>query len=177
MNAFEPLQPHEVPPEPAAAPLPGPPGLPPKNPKLAAFLSIFPGLGHVYNGLYLRGIVFFLLFVSLITITARDHPFAGFGIAFVWLFDLLDAYRQATLINYGYAMDLGLLDRPRAPFARQGGIVAGVLLVLIGLFSLADRYLAINLDWIFDLWPVALILAGAWLIVGAIRDRRRAQGT
>ena len=30
----------------------------------------------------------------------------------VWFFNVLDAYRQAVLINYGYSQDLGLLDRP-----------------------------------------------------------------
>ena len=34
----------------------------PKRPLLAAFFAFFPGLGHVYNGLYQRAITFFALF-------------------------------------------------------------------------------------------------------------------
>jgi hypothetical protein len=151
-----------------------PPFLLRKNPGLAALLSLVPGMGNIYNGLYLRGITFFLVITSLIAITVRDHPLFGMAIAFFWIFNVLDAYRQATLINYGYAQDLGLLDMPQHPRAGQGGLTAGILLTLIGLFAVCDRYFDIRLDWLFDLWPFALVVGGAWLIWGAIRDRRRA---
>jgi hypothetical protein len=151
-----------------------------KNPALAALLSLFPGMGNVYNGLYVRGITFFLVIASLIGIIDRGHsrgePIFAFAIAFFWLFNVIDAYRQATLINYGYAQDLGLTDLPRYPRASQGGLIAGVLLTLIGLIALADRYLDIPLDWIFGLWPFALVAGGLWLIWAGIRDRRRAAG-
>jgi Family of unknown function (DUF5683) len=146
-----------------------------KHPALAAFLSLAPGLGNVYNGLYVRGVTFFLLILCLAGIAdRRNNDLFAFATAFFWLFNVIDAYRQATLINYGYAQDLGLTDLPRYPRARQGGLMAGVLLTLIGLFSLADRYLSISLDWLFDLWPFALVVGGLWLIWGTIRDRRRA---
>ncbi|HXO18595.1 MAG TPA: DUF5668 domain-containing protein [Thermoanaerobaculia bacterium] len=173
--------------EPAATPTPvpvSPPvagqadlpaGLGAKNPILAAFLSAFPGLGNIYNGLYLRGLVFFVIIGSLLNIIVRGHGLAGFALAFFWLFNMMDAYRQAALINYGYAQDLGLLDRPRHPAAGQAGLGAGILLVGIGLFALLDRYFSIDLDWLIDLWPVALLGLGAWLIWGSIRDRRRAR--
>jgi TM2 domain-containing membrane protein YozV len=89
---------------PAPTPVPvAPPAVSRKNPFLAALLSAFPGLGNIYNGLYLRGITFFLLIVSLIGITMRGHDLFGMAIAFFWLFNVIDSYRQATLINYGYA--------------------------------------------------------------------------
>jgi hypothetical protein len=148
-----------------------------KHPALAAFLSIAPGLGNVYNGLYVRGVTFFLIILSLAAIAdRRNNELFGFAAAFFWLFNVIDAYRQATLINYGYAQDLGLTDLPRHPRASQGGLAAGILLTLIGLIALADRYLSISLDWIFDLWPFALVAGGLWLIWAAIRDRRRAGG-
>jgi hypothetical protein len=175
MNAFESFPPQPAAEEAAVIQQAEPPSIGRKNPNLAALFAAFPGLGHVYNGLYVRGLVFFLLIASLIAIASRGHGLAGFAIAFFWLFNAIDAYRQATLINYGYAMDLGLVDLPRYPLASQAGVVAGALLVLIGLFALADRYLTINLDWLFDLWPVGLILVGGWLIVGAIRDKKRAR--
>jgi hypothetical protein len=176
MNAVEPLPPYEVPEAPAPVHQPGPPSVAVKRPALAALFSLCPGMGHVYNGLYLRGLVFFLIVSSLLCIVIRGHALVTFAMVFFWLFNILDAYRQASLINYGYAQDLGLQDRPASPVSGQVGAVAGVLLVLIGLFALADRYLTINLDWIFDLWPVALIAVGGWLLVGAFRDRKRGQG-
>jgi len=145
-----------------------------KNPGLALVLSLFPGMGNVYNGLYMRGLTFFLVIACLIGIvTDGRHPLFGLAIAFFWLFNLIDAYRQATLINYGYAQDLGLLDMPKVPRAGQGGVIAGVLLSLVGLTAIADRYFEIRLEWIFDLWPFALVALGIWLVVSTIRDRRR----
>ncbi len=163
----------ELAPSPAAAGVP-PAALSRKNPGLALVLSLFPGMGNVYNGLYTRGLTFFLVIACLIGIVSEGHhPLFGLGIAFFWLFNLIDAYRQATLINYGYAQDLGLLDMPKVPRAGQGGMIAGVLLSLVGVTALADRYFEIRLDWIFDLWPFALVALGIWLIVSTVRDRRR----
>jgi len=163
--AAEPEPPPAFVPQPVASAVPSP----------AALLSLFPGVGHIYNGLYMRGITFFLVIACLIGITADGrHPLFGLAIAFFWLFNVIDAYRQAALINYGYAQDLGLLDMPKAPRAGQGGLIAGLLLSLVGLVAIADEYLAIRLDWIFNLWPFALVAIGVWLIVASFRDRRRA---
>ena len=163
-------------PAPAVAPVPVPAPIGQKNPGLAALLSFFPGMGNVYNGLYLRGATFFLVVFSLIGILDRGgHDLFGFALAFFWIFNIIDAYRQATLINYGYAQDLGLVDLPRHPRASQGGVAAGVLLFFIGLFALLERYFDIRLDWIFDLWPFGLVFLGSWLIWASLRDRRRAQ--
>jgi hypothetical protein len=156
----------------AAAP-PAPIGQ--KNPGLAALLSFFPGMGNVYNGLYMRGVTFFVVVLTLIGITSRGgNDLFGFAVAFFWIFNVIDAYRQATLINYGYAQDLGLVDLPRHPRASQGGLAAGVLLFFIGLFAILERYLYIRLDWLFDLWPFGLVLLGGWMIWASIRARRRA---
>lgn len=153
-----------------------PPALGRKNPILAGLLSGFPGMGNIYNGLYMRGLTFFLIVVSLIGIADNGHDIWGFVVAFFWLFNIIDAYRQATLINYGYAQDLGLMDLPRHPRASQGGILAGVLLLLIGTVAIFEQYFDMRLDWLFDLWPFALVLAGAWMIWASLRDRRRAEG-
>jgi hypothetical protein len=156
-----------------AAALPPPVGR--KNPGLAALLSLFPGMGNVYNGLYLRGLTFFVIIVSLIGITTggRGHELFGMAVAFFWLFNVIDAYRQATLINYGYAQDLGLLDLPRVPRAGQGGLVAGTLLTLVGIGAVLDRYTILSYDWLFELWPFALMAIGVWLVVASFRDRQR----
>jgi hypothetical protein len=164
------------PPAPAAsdpAPVALPPVLGRKNPILAALLSAFPGMGHIYNGLYARGVTFFLIVMSLLGIANKGGGIWGPVVAFFWLFNIIDAYRQATLINYGYAQDLGLVDLPRHPRASQGGVLAGVLLTLIGLVAIFEQYFDVRLDWLFDLWPFALVVAGAWMIWASLRDRRR----
>lgn len=165
-----------VPPPAAEAIAPLPDALARKNPVLAAFLSLFPGMGNVYNGLYMRGLTFFLIIASLIAVADRsNNPLFGFGVAFFWLFNVIDAYRQATLINYGYAQDLGMTDLPKHPRASQGGLAAGIILTVIGLIAFLDRFFVIDLEWLVDFWPLALMGIGLWLIVAAIRDRRKAE--
>lgn len=176
-------QPLPPPPMTAQSPVP-PPAVPPaaaypeqagfifkKNPLLAAGLSLFPGVGHIYNGLYMRGITFFLIIISLILLANSEGVF-GFAVGFFWIFNVIDTYRQAVLINFGYAQDLGMLDLPPHPKASQGGLAAGILLTTVGIFAFLDRFVHIDMEWLIDFWPLALIGIGLWLIVGAIRDRK-----
>ena len=174
-NPWPPHMEEAPPPLPASAPAASIRPIDVKNPSLAAFLSLFPGVGHVYNGLYLRGLTFFLIIASLITLMDRTDggPLIGLAIPFFWLLNVIDAYRQAVLINYGYSQDLGLLDRPKAPRPGQGGLAAGVVLVVIGAFSIVDRFFNVDVEWVLELWPFILVLIGAWLIWGAIRERSR----
>jgi Domain of unknown function (DUF5668) len=147
-----------------------------KIPFLAAILSGFPGMGNIYNGLYLRGLVQFLIIGTLVNML--DHggsPFLGMALAFFWVFNVLDAYRQAVLINFGYSQDLGLIDQPQRPRAGQGGLVAGIILTALGTIAFLDQYVNIDLRWLYDLWPLAIVAVGVWLIVASIRDRQKAK--
>lgn len=145
-----------------------------KNPKLAAVLSLFPGLGNIYNGLYLRGFTFFAIFMGLIGMADHEEVFVV-AVLFFALFNIIDAYRQASLINYGYAQDLGILDMPEVPKAGQGGIIAGVVLTLIGLVALLERFFSLDLEFLFDLWPAVLMLIGLWLVVSSVRERLKSR--
>ncbi|MFP5286301.1 MAG: LiaI-LiaF-like domain-containing protein [Thermoanaerobaculia bacterium] len=170
-------QPQPVPPVAAVPPaVPSPQTLPApigqKRPFFAAALSLFPGMGHVYNGLYVRGFTLFLITMSLLALADRNEIFVPVAI-FFWIFNVLDAYRQATLINYGYAQDLGLVDLPQHPRASQGGLAAGIILTLIGIVAVLEEYFHVDLEWVFDLWPVALLGLGLGLIWSSLRDRRR----
>jgi hypothetical protein len=147
-----------------------------KIPFLAGILSGFPGMGNIYNGLYLRGLIQFLIVASLVNM--MDHhgtPFLGMSLAFFWIFNVLDAYRQAVLINFGYSQDLGLIDQPQRPRAGQGGLVAGIILTALGIIAFLDQYVDVDLRWLYDLWPLAIVAVGVWLIAASIRDRVKAK--
>jgi hypothetical protein len=147
-----------------------------KIPFLAAILSGFPGMGNVYNGLYLRGLVQFLIIGTLVNMVDKaGSPFLGMSLAFFWAFNVLDAYRQAVLINFGYSQDLGLVDLPQRPRAGQGGLAAGIILTALGIIAFLDEYVNIDLRWLYDLWPLAIVAVGVWLIVASIRDRKSKQ--
>jgi hypothetical protein len=147
-----------------------------KSPGLAALLSFFPGLGHLYLGLYPRAFAIggaFILGVAL-----ASHGSAGdfFGplVAFIWFFGLIDAVRQARAINRGQLAESGLAGGSTRPLAAGTGTLTwGVILVGVGALMLIDRYF--NIDWSFmSEWggPLALILLGLVLIVGYMRKRR-----
>ena len=53
--------------------------------------------------------------------------------------------------------------------AERGGLVAGGVLVLLGVWFLVDDY--IHIDWSL-LWPVVVIVIGVLLIAGAVRRGR-----
>lgn len=176
------------PPAYSAAPPPPPytaPAVPPaylpypaetKSPALAGFLSMFPGLGHLYLGLYQRGIFFGLAFVICISFSAHGRgEFFGPLIAFVWFFGVIDAVRQAHAINRGFVAEGGFAPSA-APARRASGTASltwGVILVGIGALWLIDRY--VDVDWSFlDRWgaPAAFILLGLVLIISHVRKKR-----
>ena len=175
-----------APPTPPAAPpaVVAPPAAPPtviverKSPGLAGFLSIFPGIGHIYLGLYQRAFMIGGAFVLLIALTShgRGGEFFGPLIAFIWFFGIIDAVRQAKAINRGQVAESNFVGSEATVKSSSGaGALAwGVILVGFGALWLIDRYFEI--DWSFmDEWgaPAALILLGLILIVNHIRKRRR----
>ena len=54
---------------------------------------------------------------------------------------------------------------PNKPASRDRGLIGGVILIVLGVIFLLDRYFDIDLG---DLWPFGLIALGLWLI---FRDR------
>ena len=173
------------PPAPAPAAAAPPPAATPypviverKSPVLAGFLSCFPGLGHLYLGLYPRAFAVGGAFILGIMMTSHGGPGEFFGpiVAFVWFFAVIDAVRQAKAINRGELAEAGFAGEQqlRKATAGTGGLTWGVILVGLGALLLIDRYF--DIDWSFmSEWggPAAFILLGFFLIIGHVRKRRR----
>jgi hypothetical protein len=51
----------------------------------------------------------------------------------------------------------------------MGSLAGGVLLVGVGVVLFLNTMFRIPLDWVARWWPLALVIAGAWLIFA---DRR-----
>jgi TM2 domain-containing membrane protein YozV len=174
----EPESPTPAAPEAPAAPHPLPQGTPPaapyvqlpKSPGLAAFLSLFPGLGQVYNGQIARAFVFFFAFVGSIYLTATGHEFPfAFLIPFVYLYNMIDAWKGATAINRRFLGGKGgeviEEDAVESP-------VWGTLLVAIGLLVLLSNMGWLDLDRLARWWPLLLIAVGAYFIYGSIQKKK-----
>ena len=176
-------------PGPAAPPPPPPPAPAPsfvapviidrKSPGLAGFLSLFPGLGHLYLGLYQRAFAFAGAFCLLIFFNTHGHRLtvlSGPATFFLVVFAIIDAVRQAKAINAGRLTEGGWAPEEQIRRASQGtaGLTWGVILVGLGSLWLIDRY--VDIDWSFmERWggPVAFILLGVILIVGNINKKRK----
>jgi hypothetical protein len=172
-------------PPPAAAPAAPPVAYPPlpaapspqaKNPAAAGLLSVIPGLGHVYLGLYQRAVIFFAVWVVVMTVAPHGPGPAGLMIPFWWFFVLIDAVRQAKAINATGAPESNLLPNEK-PMNFSGSLTFGIFLVLVGIFFLLDRYFRINLSFLFDFWPVLLIAFGAWQIWAYWKSKQPAEPT
>jgi len=160
----------EIPPLPP--PLPAPLGTAPpprslRNPWVAVVLSFFvPGVGQVYNGQPAKAVVFLLAFAGAIFGTAEINPFPfAFLIPFVYLFNLVDAYRGA------------LLGRNRGPETIEDVAESpawGASLVVLGVLLLLHNLGWLHLDSLVRFWPVLLIVAGIAFLRGAIQRRNAA---
>ena len=173
--------PTAAPPPPPATPAPpvvvAPVIVDRKSPGLAGFLSMFPGLGHLYLGLYQRAFAIGGAFILAIAFTSHGRAGEFFGpvIAFIWFFAIIDAVRQAKAINRGQLAESGWAAEAQLKAAAgTGGLTWGVILIGLGSLWLIDRY--VDIDWSFmEEWggPAAFILLGLILIVSHVRKRRR----
>ena len=145
------------------------------NPTVAGILAgFFPfGVGPVYTGQYAKGLAHLAVFVLLIAgANASDsgHSEAlgiicGFGIAFFYVYQIIDSVRSARAIQmaqplpdpFGLAATFGGGTRIEASKIPMGAIV----LILLGvLFLLHTMGFGFGLD---RFWPVVLIVLGGWM--------------
>jgi hypothetical protein len=171
------VQPTSVPPTAGfvqSTPHPVMPGSGP-NPTVAGILAgFFPfGVGAVYCGQYAKGLAHLVTFTLLVwgesvVDNAGLNTILGFGIAFFYVWQIIDAVRTAKALQLGQPapdpMGLGRAfgagektDSSRIPTAAIVLIGLGALFLLqtMGIFEFnSDR-----------LWPVFLIGLGVWLMV------------
>jgi hypothetical protein len=183
MSANEPqMQPQMQTPPPSppqpAAPVPPPPPAAAyaagrRSPGVAVILGCFPGLGHLYLGLYQRGLGFFIAFATAIWLA--DHSDLGILIPFIWFFSQIDAYRQAVLINA--CCDTGIMPEPMKLPKQRGSLGFGVFLLVLGLVLLYNQFYPLDLTFLVDWWPLALVLAGAYLLVKHFLEQKKQRET
>ncbi len=135
----------------------------PRNPSLAAFLAIFPGMGAVYNGNLLKGVTFILIFAVLIVLTSNaqepDSVVFGLMIAGFYIFQIIDSYNEASRLGQGPAPD----GTPGSGKENLSLFSAIVVLVIGILFQLANFDL-LTFRQVSRLWPLALIVFGIKIV-------------
>jgi hypothetical protein len=171
----QPLDPQSPPPTP---PPPLPPALAasgpyvrlPKSPGLAAFLSLFPGLGQVYNGQLARAFAFFFAWVGSIYLTANGHEFPfAFVIPFVYLFNMIDAWKGANAANQRF---LGGRSEPEESATIESP-VWGALLAAFGVLILFNNLGWLDLERLAQWWPLLLIAIGLWFVYASVQQKAK----
>jgi len=161
-----------------AEPRPRPSYRPPPDaphPVLSGVLGFVPGLGAVYNGQYVKGLIHVILFGLLMTIATNvEHGLEPLFVPLILAFYLympIEAVRTAKALHRGETVDelsgmVGVLfrDTARSPAAGVAVIAVGVVLLLfsLGVFRLSD---------VMPYWPILLIALGVYWLYTAIRPR------
>jgi len=142
-------------------------------PVLAFLLGFIPGVGAIYNGQYAKGLIHAVIFGILVSIlNGRDYnggrhpamePLIGILLA-AWIFYMaFEAYHTAKNRRDGLrgedVSSLLQMDRSSGRFP-----VGAIILIAIGGLLLLDTTNLISIDRLLRLWPVGLILIGAYML-------------
>jgi hypothetical protein len=155
-----------LPPPAAYQPAPAGPQLP-KNPWVALVLSLFPGVGQIYNGQLSKGIFFFFGEAFCIYGAAEINwfPFA-FLIPFVYFYNLVDAWRSATMINARFLGGQAVVEEDSSESP-----VWGIALIVMGLVILLNNFGILDLIRLQRWWPLLIVAIGGAFLYGSLRRR------
>jgi TM2 domain-containing membrane protein YozV len=137
------------------------------HPLLAFILGFIPGVGALYNGQLVKGLIHAVVFGLLVTLTSNTHsglePLFGIMIA-AWVFYMaFEAWHTAKKRRDGESVEefSSLFDiRPT-----HGRFPAGaVLLIAVGFLLLLDTTDMIDMIQLDRYWPVGLIVLGLYML-------------
>lgn len=158
-------------PNPYTVPPPPPPrhGDTGASPGLAFLLGFIPGVGAVYNGQYVKGLIHVVVLGVLIAIV-NDNDLSGpleplFGMLIaVWVFYMaFEAYHTAKRRQLGQPVDefSSIVPRRGQPTRFP---MAPTVLIAVGLIFLLHNLNIIRISEMLRYWPVALICLGVYLL-------------
>jgi len=147
------------------------------SPGLAFALGWIPGVGAIYNGQYMKGLVHAVIFGLLISLASSLDHTAGQPLLVMLMVGFIfympfEAYHTAKRRHAGIAVDewssLVASNRytSRAP-------IGPVLLICFGVLFLLDTLRLIEFSEIARFWPVLLILAGAVMLYNRVSSPSR----
>jgi len=147
---------------PAGAPIPDTGA----SPGLAFLLGLIPGVGAIYNGQYVKGLIHVVVFGILIGIVHSDEaaglePLFGMLIP-AWIFYMaFEAYHTAKRRRIGQVVDefSSLMRAHGRPHAFPAG---PAVLIAIGILFLLNNLDILRIHQLFRYWPIALIAVGVY---------------
>lgn len=156
-----------------AYPTPLPPGAP--NPGAALGLGFIPGVGAVYNGEYIKGLIHVLIFGGIIAMLNNDSISGGMQAmlgVFLGIFCVympIEAYMtaKAKLAGQtppGFFQGVPSADASTETQGAQRIPTGAIVLIIIGIIFLLGNFGYLDSEYVYRFWPLALIGVGGWLL-------------
>jgi hypothetical protein len=139
------------------------------NPTRAAWLSVFPGLGAIYNGQYLKAVTHFAVFAALCIMADEVHGVFGPAAMVFYFYMMFDSYRSAQLLSQQRLLTSAphggsLSSDVNSPFW-------GVLLIVLGVMFTAHNMGFLSFGFVRDAWPLIFIVVGGILIYRSLAGK------
>lgn len=142
------------------------------SPGLAFLLGLIPGVGAIYNGQYLKGLVHAVIFGLLISLLNSADNTSGQPLLVMMLIGFIfympfEAYHTAKKRQMGIRTEewSSLLSQNRYTGRAP---VGPVLLILIGVLFLLDSLHILEFRQVGRFWPVILIVVGAYMLYARV---------
>src|SRR6202049_3819010 len=150
------------------------------SPALAFLLGLIPGVGAIYNGQYVKGLIHVVIFGILVSIVHSDEagglePLFGMLIP-AWVFYMaFEAHHTAKRRRLGQPVEEFSSLVPLKPHQgrRPAFPVGPAVLIVIGGLFLLDNLDILRIRYLFRYWPVALIALGVYRLYERLAFRER----
>ena len=149
------------------------------NPGTACALGFIPGLGAVYNGEYVKGLVHVIIFGGIIAVLSNDstpsglQALLGIFLGVFYCYMPIEAYRTARAKRMGIPVT-GFFGETVAPTATPGepgaapirrNYTGSIIVIVVGVFLLLATTGVLSSHWMWNFWPLVLIAVGVALIL------------
>ena len=119
-------------------------------------------MGAIYNGNFLKGITYMLIFAVLIVLTnnAHDPDSVVFGlmIAGFYIFQIIDSYNEAGKLNKIFA------PKTKPPGKEDLSLFSAIVVLIIGIIFQLANFDLLTYRQVTRLWPLALIAFGIKIV-------------
>ena len=138
------------------------------SPGLAFLLGLIPGVGAIYNGQYLKGLVHAVVFGMVISLISSNEstagqPLLGILAGAFYFYMPFEAYHTARKRQVGEPVEEWSSLVPQARFGSRAP-VGPFILILLGVLFLLDSLHVIRFREIGRFWPVILIVYGVGML-------------
>jgi cell wall-active antibiotic response 4TMS protein YvqF len=138
------------------------------SPAIAFLLGMIPGVGAIYNGQYIKGLVHVVILGLMISILHSDaaggmEALLGMMLSAFWFYMAFEAYHTAKKRRMGLAVD-DFSSLVPATHGHGKFPAAPILLIALGAIFLLNNLGVVELRRMLRYWPILLIVLGVYML-------------